>query len=212
MALDKKIWLKSGGYIVIESTEALAAIDVNTGSYVGKRNLTETIVKTNLEAVKEIAYQIRLRNIGGLIVIDFIDMDREEDRERVSLALNEALERDRTKITVVKMSELGLIEMARKRTRENINLFLTEPCPYCEGRGRLESPTTICYDIFRDLERESLSGEGGAIYLLVNPEIERALKEEERYSVMELEKRINRRIIIIGKDDFHPEQHEISLQ
>jgi len=211
-ALDKKIWLKSGGYIVIESTEALTAIDVNTGSYVGKRNLTETIVKTNLEAVKEIVYQIRLRNIGGLIVIDFIDMDREEDRESVFLAVNEALERDRTKTTVVKMSELGLIEMARKRTRENINLFLTEPCPYCEGRGRLESPTTICYDIFRDLERESLSGETGAIYLLVNPEIERTLKEEERYSVMELEKRINRRIIIIGKDDFHPEQHEISLQ
>ncbi len=210
--LDKKIWLKSGGYIVIESTEALTAIDVNTGGYVGKRNLEETIVKTNLEAVKEIAYQIRLRNIGGLIVIDFIDMNREADRERVFLTLKEALERDRTKTTILKMSELGLIEMTRKRTRENINLFLTESCLYCEGRGRLKSTTTICYDIFRDLERESVSGEEGKLYLLVNPEIEKVLKEEERYSIMELEKKINRRIIIIGRDDFHLEQHKISLQ
>jgi ribonuclease G len=181
-ALEKKIWLKSGGYIVIESTEALTAIDINTGSYVGKRNLEETIVKTNLEAVKEIAYQIRLRNIGGLIVIDFIDMDREADRERIFMTLKEALEKDRAKTTVVKMSELGLIEMTRKRTKENINLFLTEPCLYCEGRGRLKSPTTICYDIFRDMERESVSGEEDKIYLLVNPEIEKVLKEEERYS------------------------------
>jgi ribonuclease G len=211
-ALDKKIWLKSGGYIVIESTEALATIDVNTGSYVGKRNLEETIVKTNLEAVKEIAYQIRLRNIGGLIVIDFIDMGRESDREKVFLALKEALEKDRAKTTVLKMSELGLIEMSRKRTRENINLFLTEACFYCDGRGRLKSSTTICYDIFRDLERETVSDEGGKVYLLVNPEIERVLKEEERYSVMELEKKINRRIIIIAKEDFHFEQYEISVQ
>ena len=210
--LDKKIWLKSGGYIVIESTEALTSIDINTGGYVGKRSLEETIAKTNVEAVKEIAYQIRLRNIGGLIVIDFIDMNREADRERVFLTLKEALERDRTKTTILKMSELGLIEMTRKRTRENINLFLTESCLYCEGRGRLKSTTTICYDIFRDLERESVSGEEGKLYLLVNPEIEKVLKEEERYSVMELEKKINRRIIIIGRDDFHLEQHKISLQ
>jgi ribonuclease G len=211
-ALEKKIWLKSGGYVVIESTEALATIDVNTGSYVGKRNLEETIAKTNLEAVKEIAYQIRLRNIGGLIVIDFIDMERESDRERVFMALREALEKDRAQTTVLKMSELGLIEMSRKRTRENINLFLTEPCFYCEGRGRLKSPTTICYDIFRDLERETASGDGGKVYLLVNPEIERVLKEDERDSVVELEKKINRRIIIIGKEDFHLEQYEISVQ
>jgi ribonuclease G len=211
-ALDKKIWLKSGGYIVIESTEALATIDVNTGSYVGRRNFEETIVKTNLEAVKEIAYQIRLRNIGGLIVIDFIDMAREADREKVFLALKEALEKDRAKTTVLKMSDLGLIEMSRKRTRENINLFLTEPCFYCDGRGRLKSSTTICYDIFRDLERETVSEEGGKVYLLVNPEIERVLKEEERYSVMELEKRLNRRIIMVGKDDFHIEQYEVSVQ
>jgi ribonuclease G len=211
-ALEKKIWLKSGGHIIIESTEALTVIDVNTGSYVGKRNLDETIAKTNLEAVKEIAYQIRLRNIGGLIVIDFIDMSREADKEKVFYALKEALEKDKAKTTVLRMSELGLIEMTRKRTKEDIALFLTELCPYCEGKGRLKSPTTICYDIFRDLEREFLSGEEGKAYLLVSPEIEKVLKEEERYSIMELEKKINRRIIIVGKDDFHIEQYEISLQ
>ena len=211
-ALEKKIWLKSGGYIVIESTEALTSIDVNTGSYVGKRNLEETIVKTNMEAVKEIAYQLRLRNIGGLIVIDFIDMEREANRERVFMALKEVLEKDRARTTVLEMSELGLIEMTRKRTKEDINLLLTEPCLYCEGRGRLKSPTTVCYDIFRDLEREWVSGEEGKVYVLVNPEIEKVLKEEERYSVLELEKRINRRITIIAKNDFHVEQYEISLQ
>jgi ribonuclease G len=211
-ALERKIWLKSGGYIVIDSTEALTVIDVNTGSYVGKRNLEETIVKTNLEAVKEIAYQIRLRNIGGLIVIDFIDMNKETDNEKVFYALKEALEKDKAKTTVLKMSELGLIEMTRKRTKEGINLFLTESCPYCEGKGRLKSPTTICYDIFRDLERESVSGVEGKLYLLVSSEIEKVLKEEERYSVLEMEKRINRRIIIVGKDDFHIEEYEISLQ
>jgi ribonuclease G len=211
-ALEKKIWLKSGGYIVIESTEALTVIDVNTGSYVGKRNLEETIVKTNLEAVKELAYQIRLRNIGGLIVIDFIDMNREADKEKVFYALKEFLEKDKAKTLVLKMSELGLIEMTRKRTKEDINLFLTDSCPYCEGKGRLKSPTTICYDIFRDLERESVSGAEGKVYLLTSPEIEKVLKEEERYSVMELEKKINRRIIIVGKNDFHIEQYEISLQ
>jgi ribonuclease G len=211
-ALDKKIWLKSGGYIVIEATEALTVVDVNTGSYVGKRNLEETIVKTNMEAVKEIAYQLRLRNIGGLIVIDFIDMDREANRERLFLALKEALEKDRARTTVLEISQLGLIEMTRKRTKEDINLFLTEPCLYCEGRGRLKSPTSICYNIFRDLEREWESGEEGKVYLLVNPEIEKVLKEEERYSVMELEKRINRRIAIVAKHNFHLEEYEISLQ
>jgi ribonuclease G len=211
-ALEKKVWLKSGGYIVIESTEALTVIDVNTGSYVGKRNLEETITKTNLEAVKEIAYQIRLRNIGGLIVIDFIDMRREADKERVFLALKEALERDKARTTVLKMSELGLIEMTRKRTKEDINLLLTESCSYCEGRGRLKSLTTICYEIFRALEKEAVTGEEAKVYLLVSPEIEKVLKEEERYSVMELEKKINGRIIIIGKSDFHLEQYEISLQ
>ncbi|MBW1766412.1 MAG: Rne/Rng family ribonuclease [Deltaproteobacteria bacterium] len=210
-ALGKNIWLKSGGYIVIELTEALTAIDVNTGSYVGKRNLEETILKTNLEAVKEIAYQLRLRNIGGLIVTDFIDMEKKANRDRVFTSLNEALSKDRAKTHILRMSELGLIEMTRKRTRENLNRLLCEPCLYCEGKGDLKSKKTICYEIFRDLEREATtSAEDKNIYVQVNPEIDTVLKEEEQRSIMDMEKRINRRIIIISKENFHIEQYEIS--
>jgi len=212
-ALDNKIWLKSGGYIVIESTEALTAIDVNTGSYVGKRNLEETILKTNLEAVKEIAYQLRLRNIGGLIVIDFIDMEKMDNRQRVFMALKEALDKDKAKTRVLRMSELGLIEMTRQRTRENLCRLLTESCFYCEGRGTIKSKKTICYQIFRDMEREStfVSNKGGNIYVQVNPEIGSVLKEEEHQSIMDLEKNINRRIIIISQKDLHMEQYIINI-
>lgn len=210
-ALGKKIWLKSGGYIVIELTEALIAIDVNTGSYVGKRNLEETILKTNLEAVKEIAYQLRLRNIGGLIVIDFIDMEKKANRDRVFTVLKEALSKDKSKTHILRMSEMGLIEMTRKRTRENLNRLLCEPCLYCEGRGNLKSKKTICYEIFRDLERETTtSAEGNNLYVQVNPEIDTVLKEEEQQSIMDMEKRIGRRIIIIAKENFHIEQYKIS--
>jgi ribonuclease G len=211
-ALDNKIWLKSGGYIVIESTEALTAIDVNTGSYVGKRNLEETILKTNLEAVKELAYQLRLRNIGGLIVIDFIDMEKADNRQRVFMALKEALDKGKAKTHVLRMSELGLIEMTRQRTRENLCRLLTESCFYCEGRGTIKSKKTICYEIFRDLERESnfVSNKGGNIYVQVNPEIGSVLKEEEHQSIMDLEKNINRRIIIISQKDLHMEQYIIN--
>ncbi|EFK95359.1 ribonuclease, Rne/Rng family [sediment metagenome] len=212
-ALENKIWLKSGGYIVIELTEALTSIDVNTGSYVGKRNLEETILKTNLEAVKEIAYQLRFRNIGGLIVIDFIDMERPDNRERVFLALKESLAKDRAKTHILKMSELGLIEMTRKRTKENLCRLLSEPCFYCEGRGVLKSKKTICYELFRDIEREPplLIENNRRIYVHVNPEIAAVLKEEEQQSIMDLEKRINCRIIIIGQNNLHLEQYDISL-
>lgn len=211
-ALENKVWLKSGGYIVIELTEALTSIDVNTGSYVGKRNLEETILKTNLEAVKEIAYQLRFRNIGGLIVIDFIDMERLDNRDRVFLALKEALNKDRAKTHILRMSELGLIEMTRKRTRENLYRLLSESCYYCEGRGVLKSKRTICYEIFRDLEREPppISEKNGNIFVRVNPDIDNVLKEEEQQSIMELEKRINRRIIILAQKNLHIEQYEIS--
>jgi ribonuclease G len=210
-ALEKKIWLKSGGSIVIELTEALTAIDVNTGSYVGKRNLEETILKTNLEAVKEIAYQLRLRNIGGLIVIDFIDMEKRANRDRVFLALKENLSKDKAKTHILRMSELGLIEMTRKRTRENLNRLLSEPCFYCEGLGSLKSKRTLCFEIFRDLEREAANSMGGdRIYVEVNPEMDSILKEEEQESIIDLEKRLDRRIIILAKADFHIEQYEIS--
>lgn len=210
--LDSKIWLKSGGYIVIEFTEALTSIDVNTGSYVGKRNLEETILNTNLEAVKEIAYQLRLRNIGGLIVIDFIDMEKTEDRQKVFSSLKEALTRDKARTYVLRMSELGLIEMTRQRAKENLYRLLTEKCAYCEGRGATKSKKTICYEIFRDLEREGLllSTDGESINVHVNYEVANVLKEEEQQSIIELEKGLNRRIIIVSHRDYHIEQYEIS--
>ena len=161
-ALNKKVWLKSGGYIVIETTEALCAIDVNTGKYVGKRNLEETILNTNLEAVKEIAYQLRLRNIGGIIIIDFIDMENENHRDKVFNALKEEMEKDKSKTNILKISELGLVEMTRQRTGKNIDRILCEPCPYCEGAGVVKSKVTLCYEIFRELAREgghTLSGD-----------------------------------------------------
>lgn len=196
---------------MIELTEALTAIDVNTGSYVGKRNLEETILKTNLEAVKEIAYQLRFRNIGGLIVIDFIDMEKLPNRERVSMALKDALSRDKAKTNILQMSDLGLIEMTRKRTRASLNRLLSNSCFYCEGRGTLKSATTICYEIFRDLEREYASPEeGGQVYVMVNPEIETVLREDEQKAIIDLEKRIGRGIKIIGKKTFHLEQYEIN--
>ncbi|MBC8419566.1 MAG: Rne/Rng family ribonuclease [Desulfobacterales bacterium] len=211
-ALGNKIWLKSGGYIVIEPTEALTAIDVNTGSYVGKRNLEETILKTNLEALKEIAYQLRFRNIGGLIVIDFIDMEKASNRQRVSMALKEALSKDKAKTNILQMSDLGLIEMTRKRTRASLNRLLSNACFYCEGRGTLKSAKTICYEIFRDLERECTNPEeGGHVYILAHPEIDKVLREEEQKAIIDLEKRIGKRISIIGKETFHLEQYEISL-
>jgi ribonuclease G len=211
-ALEKKVWLKSGGYIVIEMTEALTAVDVNTGSYVGKRNLEETILKTNLEAVKEIAYQLRFRNIGGLIVIDFIDMEKKPNRERVFLALKEVLQKDKAKTNILRMSDLGLIEMTRKRTRESLNRLLTEPCAYCEGRGVLKSKKTICCEIFRDIERECVvCEEERNVVITVHPDIENVLREEEQDSIMDLEKRIKKHLIIIGKPEYHLEQYEVSL-
>ena len=211
-ALGTNIWLKSGGYIVIELTEALTAIDVNTGSYVGRRNLEETILKTNLEAVKEIAYQLRFRNIGGLIVIDFIDMEKLSNRERVFMTLKEVLSKDKAKTNILQMSDLGLIEMTRKRTRASLNRLLSEPCAYCEGRGTLKSPKTICYEIFRDLERDCMNlEEGGSIHIFVNPEVDKMLREEAQGAVIDLEKRTGKRIIIIGKEHFHQEQYSVEL-
>jgi len=196
---------------MIELTEALTAIDVNTGSFVGTRNLEETILKTNLEAVKEIAYQLRFRNLGGLIVIDFIDMERKSNREKVFTTLKEGLTKDKAKTHVLKMSELGLIEMTRKRTRENLNRLLSEPCFYCEGRGSLKAKRTICYEVLRDLERETnLTGQAPQVSVHVHPDIARVLKEEEQQSVIDLERRINRRVVISEKENLHIEQYEIS--
>ena len=207
--LGRKIWLKSGGYIVIDMSEALVAIDVNTGRYVGKRNLADTLLKTNLEAAKEIAYQLRLRNIGGIIIIDFIDMEREGDREKVYQVLEEATKKDRQKTNIFKISELGLVEMTRKRTRENISRILGEPCSYCEGSGLIKSKTTVCYEIFREIERTASELGGHNIVVEVNPEVADLLYEEERVGVDELEKKLRKKIVIKGKAGFHQEQFNI---
>jgi ribonuclease G len=207
--LGRKVWLKSGGYIAIDICEALVAIDVNTGRFVGKRNLADTILKTNLEAAKEIAYQLRLRNIGGIIIIDFIDMEREGDREKVFQALEEATRKDRQKMNIFKISELGLMEMTRKRTRENISRILSEPCSYCEGAGLIKSKTTVCYDIFQEIERSSTELGGHSIMVEVNPEVADLLYEEERAGVEELERKTRKKILIKGKPGFHQEQFNI---
>lgn len=210
-ALSKKVWLKSGGYVVIESTEALTVIDVNTGRYVGRHNLEETIVKTNLEAVKEIAYQLRLRNIGGLIVIDFIDMEKESNRERVFQALRESLRRDKGKTKVLPMSELGLIEMTRKRTKENIDRFLREPCFYCQGQGFLLSRTSVCHQVFLDLELQASENPSGQLRLRVHPQIKETMLDEGRGSLEDLERRLGRSISIKADETLHLEEHIIEL-
>ena len=208
-ALGRKIWLKSGGYIVIDQTEALVAIDVNTGRYVGKRNLEETILKTNLEAVKEIVYQIRLRNLGGIIIIDFIDMEKEESREKVFHALENAIKGDRLRTNILKISELGLVQMSRKRVRESLSQSLCQLCIYCEGKGLIKSSTTICYEIFREIARVALSEPGKKIMVSVHPDVADMLYDEESAGIEELEKTYQKRIIIKTDFDNHIEQYDI---
>ncbi len=208
-ALKRKVWLKSGGYIVIEQTEALVAIDVNTGRYVGKHNLEETILKTNLEAVKEIAYQIRLRDIGGIIIIDFIDMEKRTNQEKVYNALKEAAKRDRSRTHILPMSELGLMQMTRKRVRRSLTRTLCEPCFYCEGEGFLISSQTICYNIFREIMRESRDMQGVRLTLRVNPEIADLLHGEERHVITSLERIIGKQIVIYPNAKFHMEEFDI---
>jgi len=208
-ALKKKVWLKSGGYIVIEHTEALVAIDVNTGRYVGKHNLEETILKTNLEAVKEIAYQIRLRDIGGIIIIDFIDMEKKSNQEKVYHALNEALQIDRSKTHILPISEMGLIQMTRKRIKEPLTRILCEPCFYCDGEGFLISCQTICYNIYREILRESRDMIGTKLSLRVNPEIAELLHGEENHLILSLERIIGKQIVIYPDPKLHIEEFDV---
>lgn len=208
-ALGQKVWLKSGGYIIIEQTEALTAIDVNTGRFVGKRNVEDTILKTNLEAVKEIVYQLRLRNIGGIIILDFIDMTRPANRDKVYSALIEAVKGDRARTKITKISALGLVEMTRKRTREDIRNILADPCPYCEGKGYLKSPNTICYEIFREIRREISDIKGKHIVVYAHPSVANTLYDEERHSLEELEARFEKRVTVKAVPDYHLEQFDI---
>ncbi|KJS30794.1 MAG: ribonuclease G [Desulfatitalea sp. BRH_c12] len=208
-ALKKKIWLKSGGYIVMEHTEALMAIDVNTGRYVGKHNLEETILKTNLEAVKEIAYQIRLRDVGGIIIIDFIDMEKKANQEKIHHALSEAFLKDRSKTHILPMSEMGLIQMTRKRIRQPLTRQLCEPCFYCEGEGHLLSAKTICYNIHREILRNVRDMAGEGLTLKVNPAIAEQLLGDESQIITSLEKCLDRQITIYPEGRFHMEEFDV---
>ena len=208
-ALKKKVWLKSGGYIVIEHTEALVAIDVNTGRYVGKHNLEETILKTNLEAVKEIAYQIRLRDIGGIIIIDFIDMEKKSNQEKIFNALRDALKKDRNKTHILPMSDMGLIQMTRKRIRKPLNRLLCEPCFYCEGEGYLMSRQSICYNIYRDAMRQAQDMSGGRMTIRMNPEIAELLHGDENHIILSLERVLGKQVVIYPNADFHMEEFDI---
>jgi ribonuclease G len=208
-ALGRKVWLKSGGYINIDFTEALVAIDVNTGRFVGKRNLQETILKTNLEAVKEIAYQLRLRNIGGIIIVDFIDMDRAADREKITNALQEELRRDKQKTNILKISELGLVQMTRKRTRESLTRTLCEPCPYCEGKGFIKSHTTVCYEILRSIARELADDPNAKLTVTAHPDVVQLLLDEGSAQLETIQKKYHTVIQLNPDPNLSQEQYEI---
>src|SRR5204862_577382 len=172
-ALSRKVPLPSGGYLIIDQAEALTAIDVNTGRFVGKgsKDMEETILKTNLEAVHEIAYQLRFRNIGGLIILDLIDMELHKNREKVRRTLEELLQKDKAKTTLNRISELGLIEMTRKRTRESLGRLMHEPCFYCDGTGQLQSKETVAYEILRQIRRDRGSLPGYSIVVNAHPAV-----------------------------------------
>jgi ribonuclease G len=210
-ALRSKVWLKSGGSIVINHTEALVAIDVNTGRYVGKRTgrLEDTIVKTNLEAVPEIVRQIRLRDLGGIIVLDFIDMEEKTNRKKVFQALEQELRRDRAPSKAVAVSDFGLIIVTRKRVKQSLERMLTEPCPYCSGSGVIKSSATICYEILSELKKLRGDLNGHNILLRVNPEIARALAEEEQSVIRDLQQTLGKQITVKPDLNLHHEQFDV---
>ena len=208
-ALSRKVWLKSGGYIVIDQAEALTAVDVNTGRFVGKRNLEDTITKTNLEAVKEVAYQLRLRNMGGMIVIDFIDMDKQQNRDRVHGALLEELKKDRARTNVVKISELGLVEMTRQRVRESLGRFLTEACFYCDGRGTIRSKQTVAYAVFRQVRRQARVIKDRVLVVHCHPEVADLIYDTEHDHLDQLEALTGKKVVLRARGSFHQEQFEI---
>jgi ribonuclease G len=208
-ALERKVWLKSGGYLIVDEMEALTAIDVNTGRFVGKRNLEDTITQTNLEAAREVAEQLRIRSIGGMIVVDFIDMDRSSNRSKVTRAFNDFLRRDRSKAAVTRISELGLVEMTRKRTRESLLHDLTEPCQHCEGKGYTKSRRTVAYGLLRELRRQGNLIEGDTVLVEVSPDIAQVLAGPDHVYLEEIEKRLQKRIVVKARATFGIEDFEL---
>ena len=210
-ALGRKVELKSGGYLIIDQTEAMTTIDVNTGAFVGHRNLEETIFKTNLEAATALARQLRLRNLGGMIIVDFIDMQDAEHKRQVLRVLAKAIEKDYAKTTMTGMSELGLVEMTRKRTRESLEHVLCETCPVCEGRGSLKTAETICYQIFREIHREARAYENDNLLVLASQEVVDRLLDEESASVADLEEFIGITIQFQVEVMYSQEQFDVIL-
>ncbi len=210
-ALGKKVPLKSGGYLIVDQTEAMTTIDVNTGAYVGHRNLEETIFKTNLEAAAAIARQLRLRNLGGIIILDFIDMVSEEHRQSVLKALEKHLEKDRAKSHISQVSPLGLVEMTRKRTRESLEQILCEPCPLCDGRGSIKTAETVCYEIFRELLRETRQYSPRQFVVLAAPDVVDAMQDQESTSVAQLEAFIGIPVKFQAEALYTREQYDVVL-
>ncbi len=210
-SLERKVQLKSGGYLIIDQTEAMTTIDVNTGAFVGHRNLEETIFKTNLEAAQAIVRQLRLRNLGGIIIIDFIYMQDLEHRRQVIRALEKRLEKDHAKSTISEVSRLGLVEMTRKRTRESLARVLCETCPTCQGRGSIKTTETICYEILREILREARQYEAQRYLVLASQQVVDMLLDEESASVVELESFIGKSITFQVETQYTQEQYDVVL-
>ena len=210
-SLERKVQLKSGGYLIIDQTEAMTTIDVNTGAYVGHRNLEETIFKTNLEAAQAIVRQLRLRNLGGIIIIDFIDMSQEDHKRQVLRALEKSLERDHAKTHISEVSSLGLVQMTRKRTRESLEHILCEPCPTCGGRGSIKTAETVCYEIFREILREARQFDAEKLMVLAAQEVVDLLLDEESTSLAELEAFIGKPIQLQVEALYTQEQYDVVL-
>jgi len=210
-ALARKVELKSGGYLIIDQTEALTTVDVNTGGFVGVRNFDDTIFKTNLEAAHAIARQLRLRNLGGIIIVDFIDMDSTEHKASVLEEFKKALARDRTRMTVSGFSALGLVEMTRKRTRESLAHVLCEPCPVCQGRGELKTPQTVCYEILRELLREARQYSAREFRILASQQVIDLFLDEESQSLAQLADFIGKPISLLVESEYNQEQFDIVL-
>jgi ribonuclease G len=211
-ALRRRVWLKSGGYIVIDHTEALVAIDVNTGKYVGKRDLEETILKINLEAVTEVVRQIRLRDLGGIIIIDFIDMERFEHRDQVFKALKRVLADDKARTNVLEISELGLVEMTRKRVRQSLQSLFCAPCPTCKGSGVVKSDATLAAEIFRKIQAGAHEGGPREVVVRVHPEMAHHLESTQRDGLERLQALIGRKVVVQGVSSYHREQYELTFK
>ena len=210
-ALERRVELKSGGHLIIDQTEAMTTIDVNTGAFVGHRNLEETIFKTNLEAAQAICRQLRLRNLGGIIIIDFIDMTEEEHKRQVLRALEKCLARDHARAKISEVSSLGLVEMTRKRTRESLERQLCEPCPCCSGRGNLKTAETTCYEVFREILREARQFDVESLLVLASQEVVDLLLDEESTHMAELEQFIGKPIRLQAETLYTQEQYDVVL-